>query len=156
MDLLAAWMPWIKFVHLSALLVWCACLLALPSLLALFPVTQGKVSRRRLRAATRFVYIALASPAAVVAVVSGTALIHLMQVYAPWFFAKLTLVAAMVLFHASCGKLVLVLRQQPRFWSPGLLLAMGTLPLALILGVLWLVLAQPALELPAFSLPRPR
>lgn len=153
MDLLAAWMPWIKFVHLAALLSWCASLLALPSLLALCPVTEGKVSRRRLRAATRFVYIALASPAAVLAVVSGTALIHLMNVYAPWFFAKLTLVAAMALFHAGCGKLILVLREQPRIWPPGLLLATAAVPLALILGVLWLVLAQPALPL---SLPRLR
>jgi uncharacterized membrane protein len=154
MDLLAAWMPWIKFVHLAALLAWCACLLALPSLLALFPLAHGRVNRRRLRAATRFVYIALASPAAVLAVVSGTALIHLMNAYAPWFFAKLTLVAAMVLFHAGCGKLVLVLRERPRCWPPGLLLAMAGLPLALILGVLWLVLAQPALG--PFSLPRLR
>jgi uncharacterized membrane protein len=154
MDLLAAWMPWIKFVHLAALLAWCASLLALPLLLALFPRTEGKVSRRRLRAATRFVYIALASPAAVLAVVSGTALIHLMNVYAPWFFAKLTLVAAMVLFHAGCGKLILVLRERPRMWSPGLLLATAAVPVALILGVLWLVLAQPALG--PLSLPRLR
>lgn len=154
MDLLAAWMPWIKFVHLSALLGWCASLLALPSLLALFPLTQGRINRRRLRAGTRFVYIALASPAAVIAVVSGTALVHLMDAYAPWFFAKLTLVAAMVLFHAGCGKLVLVLRERPGMWSPGLLLALASLPLALILGVLWLVLAQPALDL--VSLPRLR
>ncbi len=143
MHLLAAWTPWIKFVHLTALLAWCACLIALPTLLALTPTMEGKVSRRRLRAGTRFIYIALASPAAVVAVVSGTALIHVMQVYAPWFFAKLTLVAAMVLFHAGCGKLILVLRERPQSWRPGVLLALAGLPCALILGVLWLVLAQP-------------
>lgn len=156
MDLLAAWMPWIKFVHLSALLAWCACLLALPSLLALFPLTEGRINRRRLRAATRFVYIALASPAAVLAVVSGTALIHVMQVYAPWFFAKLTLVAAMVLFHAACGKLVLVLRERPRSGLPGVLLASAALPLALMLGVLWLVLAQPQWDVPALPFSPPR
>ncbi|MGV3492502.1 MAG: CopD family protein [Ramlibacter sp.] len=154
MHLLAAWMPWIKFVHLAALLAWCACLLALPALLALFPLAEGRVARRRVRAAVRFVFIALASPAAVLAVASGTALVHLTQAYAPWFFAKLTLVAAMVLFHAGCGKLVLVLRERPRSCPPGLLLATAGVPLALILGVLWLVLAQPALDL--LSLPRPR
>lgn len=143
MQLLATWMPWIKFLHLSMLLAWCACLLALPPLLALFASTEGRVARQRLRAATRFVYIALASPAAVLAVVSGTALVHLMQVYAPWFFAKLTLVAAMVLFHAGCGKLMVVLHQRPRGWPPGVLLALAALPALLILGVLWLVLAQP-------------
>jgi uncharacterized membrane protein len=148
MQLLATWMPWIKFVHLTALLAWCACLLALPALLALVPHAQGRVARRRVRAATRFVYIALASPAAVLAVVSGTALIHLVQAYAPWFFAKLTLVAAMVLFHAGCGKLMLVLHERPRGWPPGVLLATAALPLALMLGVLWLVLQQPQWAMP--------
>lgn len=157
MHLLTAWMPWIKFVHLAALSAWCACLVALPSLLATIPVTEGRVARRRLRAATRFVYIAIASPAAVLAVVSGTALIHLMNVYAPWFFVKLTLVAAMVLFHAACGKLVLVLREQPKSWAPAVLLAMAVLPCLLIPAVLWLVLAQPQWTVPEFlSLPRLR
>lgn len=143
MELLAPWMPWIKSVHLVALLTWCAALLALPALLALYRGTRGRVARRRVQAAVRFVYIALASPAAVLAIASGTALIHLMHTYAPWFFAKLTLVSAMVLFHASCGKLVLVLHERPRAGSSGLLAALVAVPCLLIAGVLWLVLARP-------------
>ncbi|KQP43169.1 CopD family protein [Pseudorhodoferax sp. Leaf274] len=145
MDLLAIWAPWIKFVHLSTLAAWCACLIALPPLLALYPVTRGRVSRHRLKAGTRFVYIALASPAAVLAVVSGTALIHVMGAYAPWLAAKLTLVTGMVFFHATCGKMLLVLREQPRRWSAGFFVGLAAVPLVLILGVLWLVLAQPRL-----------
>lgn len=148
MDLLLAATPWLKFVHLATLMAWCAALLALPPLLALYPVAQGRIARRRVLAASRFVYIALASPAAVLAVASGTALIHAMHAYAPWLLGKLTLVTAMVLFHAGCGKLLLVLKEQPRRWPPGVLAALGLVPAALIVGVLWLVLAQPALSLP--------
>ncbi len=148
MDLLLAATPWLKFLHLATLMAWCGTLLGLPPLLALYPVAQGRIARRRVLAASRFVYIALASPAAVLAVASGTALIHAMQAYAPWLLAKLTLVAAMVMFHAGCGKLLLVLKDQPRRWSPRLLLALGAFPTLLIVGVLWLVLAQPALSLP--------
>ncbi len=143
MDLLATWTPWIKFVHLSTLMAWCACLIAMPALLALYPVTQGRVARHRLKAGTRFVYIALASPAAVLAVVSGTALIHVMQAYSPWLLAKLTLVTGMVFFHATCGKMLLVLRDEPRRWSAGFFVGLAAVPMALIVGVLWLVLAQP-------------
>lgn len=143
MDSLADWVPWIKFAHLSALLVWCAALVALPALLALFPVTVERIARRRLRAGVRFVYIAVASPAAVLAVASGTLLIHPTASYAPWLLAKLTLVTAMVFFHAACGKLLLVLRLTPQRWPAAAHLALGAVPVLLIPGVLWLVLAQP-------------
>lgn len=145
MQLLAAWLPWIKFVHLSALLAWCASLFALPALLALYPQTTGRIAQRRLVAASRFVYIAVASPAAVLAVVSGTLLIHVTGSYAVWLLAKLTLVVAMVFFHVGCGKLILLLRETPRRWSSNLHVALLIVPALLILGVLWLVLAQPRL-----------
>ncbi|RYY79597.1 MAG: hypothetical protein EOO24_43600 [Comamonadaceae bacterium] len=138
-----ALVAWLKFAHLSALLAWCAALFALPVLLALYPQTSGGVDRRRLRAATRFTYIAWASPAAVVAVVSGTALIHLTQSYGGWMLAKLTLVTAMVFFHAACGKLMLrqhdARQRGGRRWQPWL----AVVPAALVPAVLWLVLAQP-------------
>jgi len=138
-------LPWLKFAHLSALLAWCAALFALPVLLALYPQTASNLDRRQLRAASRFTYIAVASPAAVLAVATGTALIHPTHSYGAWLFAKLTLVTAMVFFHALCGKLML--RQHAlhlrggRRWQSWLALV----PAALIPLVLWLVLAQPRL-----------
>jgi putative membrane protein len=143
MQWLAAWLPWIKFVHLSALLAWCACLFTLPALLTLYPETTGRIAKRRLVAATRFVYVAVASPAAVLAVVSGTLMIHVTGSYAVWLLAKLTLVAAMVFFHIGCGKLILVLRKTPRRWPAPFHVALVIVPALLIPGVLWLVLAQP-------------
>jgi len=139
-----ALLPWIKALHLASLLVWCAGLFALPALLALFPGAPDRIERRRLLAATRFTFIAFASPAAVLAIASGTALIFLTGSYAPWMLAKLTLVAGMVFFHAGCGKLVLVLHREPARWTRGAHLALALVPLLLIPGVLWLVLAQPA------------
>ncbi len=133
----------LKVIHFTALFGWCASLFALPMLLALFPAQAGRVNRRRFLAATRFIYIAIASPAAVVAVLSGTALIHLTASYAPWLMLKLTLVAGMVLFHAACGKLILVLNRKPRYWSAPAHFAFALIPPVLIAGVLWFVLAQP-------------
>ena len=136
--------PWVKFVHLSALLVWSAGLLAMPLLLALYPtLSGGRVDRRRLWAASRFTYIAVSSPAAVVAVVSGTALIHVTGSYGTWMLAKLTLVAALVLFHCACGKVLLLLHETPQRWSAGFHRSLAAVPEILIPCVLWLVLAQP-------------
>lgn len=137
--------PWIKFVHLTALAAWCAGLFAMPVLLALQPGATGRVDRRRLRAAARFTYIMLVSPAAVIAVVSGTLLVHPTGSYAGWLLAKLTLVTGMVFFHAACGKLLLQTQKQPRHRPAAFHLALLAVPTLLIPGVLWLVLAQPRL-----------
>jgi len=135
---------WLKLAHLAALLAWCAALFALPALLASFPSVHGRVARQRLLAATRFTYIAIGSPAAVLAIATGTGLIFLTAAGGPWLVGKLTLVAALSLFHAGCGKLILVLHRTPRRWPRRAHLALAAVPLALVPGVLWLVLAQPA------------
>jgi len=136
-------LPYLKFVHFCALLVWCAGLFALPALLSLYGRCANREERVRVVAATRFTYVALASPAAVLAVVSGTAMIHATGSYGGWMLAKLTLVTGMVVFHAVCGKLVLVLQRRPHAVRPGWLLTLGGVPLLLVPGVLAMVLWQP-------------
>ncbi|RYX97445.1 MAG: hypothetical protein EOO28_03915 [Comamonadaceae bacterium] len=134
---------WTKFLHLTALLVWCAGLFALPALFALYPAVRGRVEKHRIRAGTRFTYIAVASPAAVIAVVTGTALIHLTASYDTWLFVKLALVAGMVLHHAGCAKMILVLHDKPRIWGMRWYIALVGVPLLLVPAVLWLALAKP-------------
>lgn len=141
--MLAGAVPYLKFAHFCALLVWCAGLLALPSLLALYPAAHGRVARERAITATRFTYIAIASPAAVLAVASGTLLVHPVDAYQGWLLAKLTLVAGMVGFHIACGTLMTTLHDRPRRFGAGLLQATVAVPLALIGGVLATVLWQP-------------
>ncbi|MBP7567366.1 MAG: CopD family protein [Burkholderiaceae bacterium] len=140
---MAAFIPWLKFIHLSALMLWCGCLFALPALLAQYRGTRGHVDRKRLQAATRFTYIAVASPAAIVAVIAGTLLIHPTQSYGNWMIAKLTLVAVMIFFHAICGKLILVLHDRRDRAPQRLHLMLVLVPALLVPVVLWLVLAQP-------------
>ena len=142
-PMLTTLLPYLKFVHFTALLVWCACLFALPALLALHAYRPTKVERERVVAATRFTFVALASPAAIVAVVSGTLMVYPTGSYGGWMLAKLTLVTGMVIFHAVCGKLVLVLQRKPHAVRPGWLLTLGGVPLLLVPGVLAMVLWQP-------------
>ena len=56
---------------------------------------------------TRFVYVGMASPAAFVAIGSGTALIFLQATFQEWFSLKMVLVGAMAMLHVVAG-LVLV------------------------------------------------
>ena len=108
-----------KLIHIAAITVWAAGLLYLPGLFAAHPRYAGSDSEfRRLRLQTRIVYVALMSPAAVIAVVSGTALVFLAAAIGGWIVLKLTAVTGMVLLHVYMGKVLGVLLEQPGFRSP--------------------------------------
>lgn len=151
----------LKYLHLAAMLCWCAAMIALPLMLHFYSSfwrgttgseqTQARYAEFRL--ITHYGYIGFATPAAVIAIAAGTGLIFAAQVFDLWFVAKLALVAGMALVHAWIGHLVLSsgenrgLHDMPSsLWA----LALGV---PLMMGVLWLVLAKPDLAWIADWLP---
>lgn len=134
---------WLKAIHITAMLVWSATLIYLPSLLAAHPTTTGKTAFYRLRAAIRIVYIGIASPAAILAIVSGSALIVVASAHGGWLALKLTAVALMAVFHVFCGALVAAFRDYPVRRSPALLHCLVIAPVILIPLVFYLVLGKP-------------
>ena len=153
----------IKTLHIAALVVWCATLVALPALLGL----HQHVARQthwvdvqhhyvRFRRFTHVTYTAVATPAAVLAIAAGTVLIFAAQVFEVWLLAKLVCVAGMALAHAWLGHLIVQSGERSVYWRmpwPGLSWLV-TVPC--MLAVLWLVLAKPDLQaavqrLPAWS-----
>ncbi len=141
MDLAVAWL---KSIHVAALVLWGAGLLYLPGLFATHcdPERADVRAFHRLRAITRFTFIAVASPAGVVAVISGTLLVWLREVSGGWLPLKLTAVTGMVAYHTYCGIVLAQLRDE-HSWRAGELLSLMVIPLVLIPLVLWLVLAKP-------------
>lgn len=147
----ATMMTALKAVHLSALILWCAGLLALPLLLARHDPQHAQAAYTRLRLLTDASFRLVMTPAAVVAIAAGTALVFVREVYAPWMLAKLAVVGLLVCLHAWEGVAVTRMGetagQRP---PPGAVLPVG-LALSLIVAVLVLVLAKP--PLPAEALP---
>ena len=138
----------LKATHIAALSVWCAGLLLLPVLMHLHG-RGAAVARQdgflRFRRLSHHSYTRIISPAAVIAVAAGTLLILSLELVAPWMLSKLIAVAGMVLVHAWLGHLIAQTGERAgnyRMPSPliGLVLA-----IALMLIVLWLVLAKPDL-----------
>lgn len=134
---------WLKVLHISSLVFWCAGLLYMPGLFAAHPGITDSQDFRRLRAVTRLSYIYVTSPAAVIAVASGTVLIWIAAADGGWLPLKLTAVALMVLFHVYCGRLLAMLHEQPRLRRPAAHLVLVAPPALLIPVVLWLVLGKP-------------
>lgn len=138
---------WAKSLHIAALVVWAAGLLTLPVLMAQREALGHGRELDRLHAFTRFAYIVVISPAAFVAVGSGTALVLLREVFTPWFALKLLLVGALVAVHVRLGLLVLAVFDEEghfRLWR----VVLATLLISAILaGILWVVLAKPVVPL---------
>ncbi|MDO5630621.1 MAG: CopD family protein [Paracoccus sp. (in: a-proteobacteria)] len=154
----------LKFLHIATMLAWCAALVALPVLLAVYGDTwrnraggQAQARYAEFRLITHYGYIGFATPAAIISIAAGTALIFAAGVFDLWFAAKLALVSGMALVHAWIGQLILISgEQQGRARLPHPLIALA-LGLPLMAGVLWLVLAKPDLSgvsawMPAFML----
>ncbi|WP_277374708.1 CopD family protein [Pseudomonas sp. AA-38] len=136
-------MPLLKLLHLSTLICWCGALLYLPAMIAAGTRSSDDLFYRDHAHLTRMLFNLVATPAALLAIGSGTALFLREQLFDAWLIVKLTSVAGMVVCHALCG--VLILRIE-RVAEPSLrrqCAVIGVLILTLIGCTLWLVLAKP-------------
>ena len=139
-------MPWLKLLHISAVVVWCGALLYLPALIAAATTAPSAARdvQPRWSSLPRRVFIGLATPAALLAIVSGTLIFVSQGLLAPWLMFKLGGVGLLVLGHGACGLLVL---RSERGQRRGVRLAcQGILILTVLclLGIAWLVLRKPA------------
>jgi uncharacterized membrane protein len=138
----------LKFLHIAALSIWCAGLIGLPLLLAKHDSDDAQQDYGRLRILTHRAYIGVVTPAAVIAIAVGTALIFLRGAFVPWMFAKLVGVGLLVLLHAWIGHVTVTVGERqgnyapPRAW-PAIML---TTSLAAMAVVLVLVLGKPLLS----------
>ncbi|MDP1874676.1 CopD family protein [Phenylobacterium sp.] len=149
-------MAWLKFLHIAALLIWCAGLVYLPGLLLAHRNMTNREDFIRIRNASRFSYNAITSPAAFVAIGAGTALLLLAPgVLQGWMFVKLALVGALVMAHVQYGFVLSALSELGSKPPRLRLLAVWILVFVAMTAILWLVLEKPFLgssRLPAWLL----
>lgn len=136
----------IKLLHIAALSIWCAGLVGLPLLLARHEESDDQEDYARLRLLTHQAYIRVVTPAAVIAIALGTALIFLRSVFVPWMFAKLVLVGALVLLHGWIGHVTVNVGESRGGYAPQRAWPFLTVALAAMLVILMLVLGKPMLN----------
>lgn len=136
-----------KFIHVATIALWAAGLIALPFLYWQRRGLDGD-GLHRLHAFTRFLYVALVSPAAFVAIGSGTVLVFLMGTYEAWFSAKLVAVAVMTGIHIFSGLMILRLFEPGQYYPAWRLALVVPLTLLVVGTILVLVLGKPRLEWP--------
>jgi len=125
-------MPWLKILHVGAVIAWAGTLLYMPILIAAIANQRRTAGDEGLPPPLlRAVFINLATPAALVAIASGTAIFMGSGLLAHWLIVKLALVGMLVLGHAFCGMLLLRVER-------GDALAVGFSHLVMVLSLLWL------------------
>jgi len=135
----------VKALHIAALILWSAGLIALPLVLGKHEAGEEQADYARLRRITNYGYTRIVTPAAVIAVSAGTALIFLREVFVPWMFAKLVAVGLLVALHALIGHTVVQMSERRGDYIPPSPLPLVCAMIATMTGVLLLVLAKPAM-----------
>ena len=147
---------WVMATHIVTLGAWSAALLILAGLYAAPPMAQERASVERYALMCRYVFVILGSPAAVLAIISGSALVALRGVEGSWLLAKLAVVALLAMYHVYCGRLLHAQEHEalrpPRAWKAGLLIFV---PVAFISAIVVLVLAKPDVVLEHQITPQP-
>jgi putative membrane protein len=136
----------LKFVHLAAIAVWSGGLIALPFLFWQRRTLEAGLDLDRLHRVVRLVYVELTSPAAFIAIASGTALIFLQATFAEWFSLKMVLVGIMAMLHVVAGLVLVQLFLPEGRFSRLSYLALTSAYIVLITAIIWIVLAKPHID----------
>lgn len=137
-------MSWLLLLHISAMLCWCGTLLYLSVFIADTSFYRGELVSETINI-PHFLFTLVLTPAALVAILSGTLLFVTMKITEIWLIVKLTLVTGLVICHALTGWMILNLKTVPlkRLKIFGILSA--TISVLLIIAIFWVVLAKPSL-----------
>jgi uncharacterized membrane protein len=139
-------MPWLKFLHIAAVVVWCGALLYLPSIIGAVAATALPGARHeqpRWQQLPRSIFIGIATPAALLAIASGTLIFVSQGLLAPWLMFKLAGVGLLVMGHGTCGYLVLRTERGESGGVPMACHVVLAFMVLCLLGIAWLVLRKP-------------
>lgn len=131
-----------KFIHVATIALWSGGLVALPFIYVQRRGLTGD-ALHNLHAFARHFYVALVSPAAFVAIGSGTVLIFMQGTFVPWFSLKMLLVAVMTGIHIFSGLMILKLFEPGRVYPVWRFVIVTSLTVAVVGGILALVLGKP-------------
>lgn len=137
---------WLKVLHIASLAIWCGGLLVLPAIFARRRKLEVGPDLWELHRFTRTVFVGITSPAAFVAIATGTALIFAREVFTVWFALKLLAVGALAGLHVRAGYVIGRIFEEGGTYAGWRQLVGQSATVVVITGILWLVLAKPVLD----------
>jgi uncharacterized membrane protein len=141
----------LKFIHLATIAIWSGGLIVLPFMFWQRRGMEVGPELDRLHRFTRFLYVGAASPAAFIAIGSGTALIFLQTTFLEWFSLKMVLVGLLVMLHVVAGLVLGHLFEPSGRFGRFSYVALTGAYLVLITAIIWVVLAKPPIDSNQFA-----
>jgi len=141
---------WAKTIHIGAIMLWCAGLMVLPMIYAQRNGLRGEPLHELHRFA-RSLFIRFTCPAAFVAIIAGTMLIFLRDVFTVWMALKLAFVGMLVAIHMWQGHVILTVFEKGETYARWRHYLATSATVTVVTAVLIVVLAKPhiGIALPA-------
>ena len=136
-------MLWIKSFHIIFMVTWFAGLFYLPRLFVYHAMSEDTASRERFKVMERKLFVGIMTPGALLTIVSGLWLWLGYGFYGGWLYAKMALVAVLVVYHIYCGKLMNDFRQDRNRHGHVFYRWLNELPVVVLIAVILLVELQP-------------
>jgi putative membrane protein len=136
-------MLWIKSFHIIFMVTWFAGLFYLPRLFVYHAMSDDSASRERFKIMERKLFFGIMTPSGILTIVFGLWLWLGYGFYGGWLYAKIALVAVLVVYHGYCGKLMFDLRQNRNRHGHAFYRWLNELPVVVLIAIILLVELQP-------------
>jgi putative membrane protein len=136
-------MLWIKSFHIIFMVTWFAGLFYLPRLFVYHAMSDDSASRERFKIMERKLFFGIMTPSGILTIVFGLWLWLGYGFYGGWLYAKIALVAVLVVYHGYCGKLMFDLRQNRNRHGHVFYRWLNELPVVVLIAIILLVELQP-------------
>lgn len=136
-------MLWIKSFHIIFMVTWFAGLFYLPRLFVYHAMSEDAASRERFKIMERKLFFGIMTPGAILTIVLGLWLWLGYGFYGGWLYAKIALVAMLVVYHVYCGTLMIDFRQDRNHHGHGFYRWLNELPVVVLIAIILLVELKP-------------
>ena len=139
-------MLWLKALHIIFAVTWFAGLFYLPRLFVYHAMAQDEISLERFVVMERKLYYGIMSPSAVLSLVFGlSVLLPSWAVYSTgvWIFAKLAIIALLLVYHLQCGVLLKHFANRENTYSHNWYRWFNELPVVALFLIVFLAVLRP-------------
>ena len=136
-------MLWLKAFHVVFMVTWFAGLFYLPRLFVYHAMCDDAAGSARFKVMERKLYYGIMTPGAVLTVASGLGLWLGYGISGGWLHAKLACVAALIVYHLWCARLLAAFRDDRNTHTHVWYRWFNEVPVALLVAIVMLVIVKP-------------
>ena len=133
----------LKALHISFMVTWFAGLFYLPRLFVYHALADDSISRERFKIMERKLYYGIMTPGALLTIIFGTWMWLGFGISGAWLMWKLALVAALVIYHIYCAKLLSDFKHDRNRHGHVFYRWLNEIPVVILFAVVLLVVLKP-------------